>query len=290
VEGLLIGLALLVHWYGEPARHMYEARVAALRAAGQPLRYEDLETPAVPGDENAAVALAEASRMLRTFDAKEPPGFYQLQANEKERERMRAYLDSLRPYFDLLAKVPERPRWHVDRAWKEGPDFSVPEMSWLQEAIFRLEWRVKLDADPNGRTRRAARAAVLALDLAERCRSPMMVGHLVRCTVASSPTRILRIASRQPGFDAAEFRRIIDPRLARDLPGPPREALVQERVFIPWAVDTLRHGRASVLDDWLPMKGLFHKSPRWRLFSTPSTRRSRSPTRRRRRRCGPRSA
>jgi hypothetical protein len=267
VEGLAIGLLVLVRWLGEPVRHVYEARVAALRAAGQPVRYEDLKTPRVPDEENAAVPFAEAATILKQRGNPHPYINLEFAAPE-ERAELAAYLDSLKPYFETLAQVPKRPRWHVDHAWDKGPAASFDAITWVQGATEHLEWRVALDAEEKGRTRRAAEASVLVLDLGERCRIPMVLGHVVSQTAIAYPERFLRIASKQPGFDAAEFRRIVDPRLARAMPGmgPLAAAIEQERVVVFWVVDGIRSGKKSIVDDYLPLKGLVHKSRGWRLF------------------------
>ncbi|HEX5137185.1 MAG TPA: hypothetical protein VFY93_09445 [Planctomycetota bacterium] len=265
MEGLAICLLVLVHWVGEPARHAYEARVAALRAAGQPVRYADLETARVPDEENAAVPFAEAATILK----QNPHLYINLEsAAPEERAELAEYLDSLKPYFETLAQVPKRPRWHVEHAWDKGPGASFDEIAWIQGATEHLGWRVALDAEEKGRTRRAAEASVLVLDLGDRCRIPMLLGHLVSQTVVVYPARFLKVASKQPGFDAAEFRRIVDPRLARAMPGtgPLAAAIEQERVVVFWVVDEIRSGKKSIVDDYLPMKGLLHRSRGWRLF------------------------
>ncbi len=258
---------LFIHYWGEVERHRFDERIAALRAAGQPVRYEDLETPRVPDEVNAALVLAEAQRMLKKREESEHPSYYELRedTSPEERDEMRAYLGSLKLYFDKLSEVPARPLWYVEHEWKKGPACSFAELGWLQEASCHLLWRTQLDAQEAGRTRRAADAAVLAIDLGERFRMPMMIGHLVGQTATiHCPARLLRAAAREPGFDAAEFRRIVDPRIAR-LPdsGPSREALAQERVIVFWALETVRSGGRDV-DKYLPLKGLLHRHPAWR--------------------------
>jgi hypothetical protein len=259
---------LFIHYWGEAERHWLDERVAALRAAGQPVRYEDLETPRVPDEANAAVVLDEAQRMLKKREESEHPSYYELreETSPEERDRMRAYLGSLKPYFDKLSEVPERPLWYVEHEWKKGPGCGFAELGWLQDASCHLLWRTQLDAQDAGRTRRAADAAVLAISLGERFRMPMMIGHLVGQTATIHyPALLLRTALREPGFDAAEFRRIVDPRIARAFPGsgPSRETLAQERVIVLWALETLRSGGRDV-DEYLPLKGLLHRNPAWR--------------------------
>lgn len=271
MQGAVVLFVLLVHWLGDPVlRQAYEARIAALRKAGQPVRYEDLETPRVPDEENAAVVFAEAHRILKKREESEHPSYYEFRESTtpEERQEMRAYLESLKPYFDLLMQVPKRPRWYLEHEWKKGPDVRLDELPMFLEATSHLVWRTELDDRENGRTRRAAEAAVLVIDLGERCRMPMVLGDLVFQAASSfHPARVLRAASRQPGFDAAEFRRIVDPRLARAMPatGPSSQALTQERVIVFRAIETLRAGRRD-MDGYLPLKGMVHRSPMWRPF------------------------
>jgi hypothetical protein len=284
VEGLVIGLLLLVHWWGGPQRDAYEARVAALRAKGEPVRYEDLETPRVLDGDNGAQALAKASRILANRAGTEPfpfefgaPDPVALEAAPEEREGRRAYLKSLKAYFDLLAEAAGRPRWHVDHEWAKGPEHRLPELGWLHEAGSYLHWTAALDPEDKGRAECAAGAALLCMDLGERCRPPFVLGDLVsRVMTSAYPARLLRTAcgspsiSRppHPGFDAAVFRRIVDARLAKatDAKGPTRTRFADERVFTLWAVDAFRRGGRTAIDEYLPLNGALLKSPAWRPF------------------------
>jgi hypothetical protein len=99
----------------------------------------------------------------------------------------------------------------------------------------------------------------LLLDLADRCELPFMIGHLVR-GVRRDSDRILRIAEKQPGFDARLFREIVDPRLAkagRRL-GPPATVLKEERTFALWVVRSWLSGdNVEDLPDDVPRNALW---------------------------------
>jgi hypothetical protein len=66
VAAVLAAVAAGGWWFhGGRARERFEARVEALRAAGQPTRFEDLAPPPIPDEDNGAKLLAEAHRLLK---------------------------------------------------------------------------------------------------------------------------------------------------------------------------------------------------------------------------------
>jgi hypothetical protein len=263
-----IALVLLVHCWGEVERYRYETRVAALRAAGQPVALEDLEPPRGADEANAAIVFAEAEAILK--QTTNPHPYLDLEVATPETcDEMRRYLGTLGPYFEKLAQVPIRPSWHVDRDWGKGLDFAIDEFRWLQDASQLLLWRVELDPADKGRAERAAEATVLLIRLGDRCRAPFVMGELLRqLTATDYPALFLRAAMRQPGFDVAAFRRVVEPRLAEAVrpSGPPRATLAQERVFSMRLVDILGSGTKTELDRHLPFKGVLQKSLLWRPF------------------------
>ncbi|MFI5403717.1 MAG: hypothetical protein ACHQ1G_12340, partial [Planctomycetota bacterium] len=250
---LVVAIVLVIvagvgwHLYGGRWKERYEARVAALRAAGQPTRFEDLATPPIPDAENGAKVLEQAHALLdarRKDSGSAPDLLYKTERTAEEKATLAAYLDSLAPYFELLRQVPERPGWRLDLDWTAGIKMRVDLYSQLSDARQHVVARVEIDPVGDGRTERAAEAAVLMLALAAKCKGPFMVGQLVPESLASDVEEILRIAMRRPGFDAAAFRRVVDPPLARSIPehGPPRFVFEQERAFMIGAVDDLAAG------------------------------------------------
>ena len=235
------------HLYGGSWKERYEARVAALRAAGQPTRFEDLATPPIPDEENGAKLLEGAHRILE--ERRRAPGnandlLYKQGRSAVENAELANYLGSLKPYFELLARVPERPGWRPELDWTAGINMRVDLYAQLNDARQYVVARVEVDPEETGRTERAANAAVLMLALGAKCRGPFLIGHLVSESVTSDVEEILRTAMRRPGFDAALFRRIVDPPLARSIPErwPLKSVFAQERAFGIGAVEALGAG------------------------------------------------
>jgi hypothetical protein len=247
VVAVVLAITAGVGWYfyGGSERERYETRVAALRAAGQPTRFEDLATPPIPDAENGAKLLKEAHRILedrmRTSDADDL--LYKQERSAEENAALAAYLDSLKPYFDLLARVPDRPGWRLDLDWSAGIKMRVDLYSQLNHARQHVVARAEIDPEESGRTERAARAAVLMLALGAKCRAPLLLGLLVAESVASDVEEILRAAMRRPGFDAALFRRIVDPALdSTPELWPLHSVFAQERAFGIGAVEAILAG------------------------------------------------
>ncbi|MFI5402039.1 MAG: hypothetical protein ACHQ1G_03810, partial [Planctomycetota bacterium] len=144
----------------------------------------------------------------------------------------------------LLRRVPERSGWRLDLDWKAGIEIRVDLYVQLSDARQWIVARVESDSVGDGRTERAAEAAVLLLALGAKCRGPYLIGYLVTASLASDTEEILRIAMRRPGFDAAAFRRIVDPVLAGAIQerGPPRLVIEQERTFMIGAVEAIAAG------------------------------------------------
>lgn len=264
VAAVLAAVAAGGWWFhGGRAKERFEARVEALRAAGQPTRFEDLATPVIPDEENGAKLLEEAHRLLKERE-KAPDSAESLlwkdEHTDEERLRIAAYLESLAPYFDLLGQVPKRPGWRPDLDWSSGIAMMPGLVPELQDAGRLLSARVEFDLEMNGRTERAAATASLLVDLGEKCRGPFVIGHIVPHAMTSGAVGVLRTASREPGFDAALFRRIVDPKLAAAIPerGPEAAMLVEERVFLLAVVRAMDQGELSekslgIFEDrWLP--------------------------------------
>ncbi len=64
IGGLILGLAMLRLWWGWYAHRQFEAEVAKIEAAGEPIRGKDFDTPYVPEAENAIRFLEDAAAAL----------------------------------------------------------------------------------------------------------------------------------------------------------------------------------------------------------------------------------
>lgn len=247
----------------------FEERIERIRQAGDPLYTTDLARPRIPAEQNAAALLEKAATWLEQH--RDTDGDSQLRSGLdsctedwewQDWERATAYLETLAPYYAMLDELPGRPRWWLDVAWEDGPNATANALSWVGEARDYTRYRVQYDRNEGGRTERAARAAVLLLDLAERCKLPFLLGHMA-IEASRDSGDILRLAQRQPGFDARLFRRIVDPRLAQSVRelGPPAAPIKEERAYALWVVRTWLAGdSAGRWDDrrqrsmlWRPM-------------------------------------
>ncbi|HEX5138781.1 MAG TPA: hypothetical protein VFY93_17545 [Planctomycetota bacterium] len=253
---LIVALALVASgaggwWlYGGRARERFEARVAALRAAGQPTRFEDFETPPIPDNENGAKLLEEAARVLDEIEKAHRNADGLLlndEHNDADRLEIAAYLDALAPYFKLLEQIPQRPGWRPDVDWSKGFEVMSCPIAEVHDADRLLAARAEFDLEPEGRTERTAATAVLIMDLGQRCGGRGMIGHLVPWTITWHAVEVLRKATREPGFDAAAFRRIVDPKLAAVIPdrGPPASMFVDERVYVVALLGIIDSGNVS---------------------------------------------
>lgn len=266
-RGLAVAIVLVAvaaggwHFYGGSAKKRFEARVEALRAAGHPTRLEDLATPAIPDEENAAKLLEQARSILKEIEREHDRSLlWKDEPNDEELRSIAAFVESLAPYFSLLDQVPQRPGFRLDIDWSQRAPFLNPHIPAYQEIAELLTARAEFDRDWNGRTERSAATAVLLMDIGERGAGPFAIGRLVSWTVTSGAITVLRNALKGPGFDAAAFRATVDPRLAKAIPdrGPPVSMLIEERVFLLDVLEAIDAGDVSshaigqVEDRWLP--------------------------------------
>ena len=256
VAGLVVALMLAVQLALGGYESEFEERLDAIRQAGEPLHFADLASPPLPDEQNAAILFAEAAAWLDGRDDWCPCGLDaedSLPRTEEERRRCNAYLEALEPYYELLQRVPTRPGWSVPH--RGGDEVSnQPQASWMFSAANYLRHRVELDPRVEGRTGRAAEAALLLLDLGDRWRIPMPIGYLMDLTTRSHAGWILQAIQAKPGFDAGLFRRLMDTRLAAAEPkaGPPARILREERLF-----------GLSAVRRWLAGQRVHFNSKKW---------------------------
>lgn len=222
-------------------KHAFDARIEKLRAAGEPVAWEDLVEPPVHDDQSAIPVLEEAAAWLDTHRKghleQELDGLRDRDlcdtVLDEERQQLSAYLESLGPYFEILERIPARPAGRVRLTWERGFEMETPAIPWLQDVVRYLCARVELDRVDEGRTGRAARTAVLLLEIADRCDVPYVIGHLVLHMVREHAAAVLARARHKPGFDVGRFRQRVDDRLAHAVraTGPPPDLLRAERVF-----------------------------------------------------------
>ena len=257
--GVAFALAAVLLTWTAVEKAAFDARVERIRQAGDPVDPTDLAQPPVPDEQNAAKLLEKATAWLdrRREQEDNEEGMLWEGASRREEwtrahwDRLDAYLESVAPYFEMLEQVPQRPHWRSDLKWADGVDMLDPSLSRTRDAVHYIFARVELDRWEHGRTERAARAAILLLDYADRFRMPYVIGYLVKITIRDRVVQLVRVAAAKPGFDAALFRRLVDPRLARAIPpvGPPAEVLKEERALMLWVIRAWLAGDSVTVDD-----------------------------------------
>ena len=210
----------------------YEARREAIRAAGDPVEFADLNEE-IPDEENGFLPMREACRILEergVLDA-----YFIVDSIDGEVKEKRFDLAEYADCLELLQEAARRPRYGAG-AWAPNPNTrAMFQSAGLQFRISAfLSWAIR-----SGPLERAADLVRLKLALAERCEDPFLIGRLVEFSAMSAIITDLQKLRERPGFDAVAFRRAVDPDIARAAatPGPPRRAFAQERVTGIWRVE-----------------------------------------------------
>ncbi len=254
-RAVLLLVALLVVGYGvwcAIADRQLQECLSRLRVMGPPNEFADLATTAVTDEENGFLLLQEAHRWLEVrSDSRQELWSLEFEPERsdwtaEEMDGFHAALDSLAPYFELVERIPSRPGWHEECRWEKGGMFELTQLHMVGELATLLEHRVRLDGVDEGRTQRAAAAALLLFDIADRMAERFLIEYAVRTSLrAGGAGAVLSRAAARRGFDAATFRSLVEPALATALPpaGPPPSVLAGERVSYLWWLERLVSGR-----------------------------------------------
>jgi len=240
---LLAFLALIMGTYAawwRSERQALDKHIAALRAAGHPVTALELQPAYVTDENNAAKALLDAQWWLEQnieldftpLDAVEYDDTTAWTA--KEWDEFYAFLDSLEPYYALLAQVHERDGWYLDYEFERGGCEYAMFFGELRDPMHYTVARAQYDRVQEGRTERAAQAALLCLAVYARYEPVLFLDAAIRSSTRDYAARIVRNAIEQPGFDAAVFRRLVDPAVVAAIParGPAAAWLRAERAVL----------------------------------------------------------
>jgi hypothetical protein len=228
---LLVLLAAHAGWT-LTLKWQFEKRIAALRAAGEPVELGDLRRPKIPDEDNAAALWEEAHKWYEENLSPGPQQHLTLPEDlwdDEARAEVAEWLAEGGPYVDLLARAAARPDMWQDLDWEAGLAMQVTAIPELQEAVRFLEHRVRL---AERATPEVLRDLAIILDLAPKLERSCLILVLVRWIVQERAADSLRALAAKPGFDAREARALLDRRFAIvddaiDL----RKALQGERVI-----------------------------------------------------------
>jgi len=221
-------------WRTDEARRKFEARVQALRDAGEPTEARELERPFVPPERNANYQLMQAHAWYQARDSRPRVRSRHLidgNLDPAEEEKVRTFLTTLGPYLEQLERTVRCDGAYAERNWSDGPHrVDIPEFAAMTNAAEILAMLAFVDPAT------AAQHATLMLRLAERVHLPFMLGDLLAGAYTTYAVKIFKAAAAAPSFDARAFREAVDPLIARALGawGPDRQRLRAERTLLIW--------------------------------------------------------
>ena len=230
---LLVVVAIGFGFWSRGARVRYEAKIAALQAAGKPIRHSDLQTPEIPYEENAAPLLEEAWAWVEAnAPAKDWPelSFSNPRLPPDHPATVSAFLSGLDPCFRKIDEALEKPGHWVPRdpSGRHHGGYALQQLSRLAHADGLLT-----PDTPEGTGRTLRRTAQL-LKWASFERGRTLMSHFMGLSQQEKALELLRLAAARKDFDPAEARGTLEPLLsARDQGLPPlSRALEGERVSI----------------------------------------------------------
>jgi len=247
----------------DKGREAFEARLAKLREAGEPVEAADLVEPPVPDEENLAVALDEivawfvavnprggiAPMYLLWNPAGDPPD------SDEERAEGDAFLASVPELCTRLEAALRRPRVRLDIDWSKGYRAEIRQIGHLQLISQALRVYALHASDGSSLTARVVRMARISDALGKPVTIPGVIGALVQQTVRCASVRDVHELRGRRDLDVATARRELDPLWAaaeRSCVVPP-DSVRLERVT---AVQALREWveRGSPPEEWFDEK------------------------------------
>jgi len=246
---ILILLALLLLctaggylFWGRSRRAEFEARVASLKAAGEPVAWEDLAPPPAPEAQDAAPLLLGAQEI---HEHDEPWYALPPERNDwtpEDWDKVRAYLSRNVEYGRLLEEAAARPECRpplvLENGWPREPLIPI-----LQDAAGFLAPRALLEAH-DGDPAAALRTLQVLFKLGRHAPAHTLIGMLVGMTVEGYAVRVLFELAEQPGFPAGYARALFDGRLASRSTTDLREVMRGERVGAIEVIGRLQRGES----------------------------------------------
>jgi hypothetical protein len=219
------GWTLVLRW-------RFEARLAELRAAGEPVELQDLAPPPVPEEEDATPLLLEAERFYEEQLADQPlavltdPGEWQ----EYDRAELQEWLAKGERYRTLLARAAAKSALRMDLDWDAGAEMRVPTVPAMQHAAEYLEYRARYGEA----TSESLRDVAVILGLAPKLERHTVITTLVRWTIESIAAESVAVLARRPDFDVVAARARLDSVFAAAVAAERplmRDALLGERTI-----------------------------------------------------------
>jgi hypothetical protein len=217
---LLLSLTAILYW---TTSSRLEARLQALRDAGEPLALRELARPSIPTEQNAATYIRRAQADIVAIDKELTPVYDRVdqeetyQRTEADKKAIRAALEAYPRVFPMLEQAAACPDHNSDLDYTADPNaFIAAVIKQAQEvrpAVKLIAERVQLQL-ADGKTDEALQSVVTILRLARHQeREPTLINHLVVCACRSigveEGNRVLR-----SGPVSAKARAELDAELA----------------------------------------------------------------------------
>ena len=261
-------------------RWSFEARVDALRAAGEPVRVLDLKPPGVPDGENAAVPMAEAQRWYEEHLAEGEKEYYYGEwrdavdkaAGDRTPEEelkiqialqgMNGWFLESEPYVDMVLDAATRPKLQWPFDWEAGWEMDLAAPDPLRRASKFIAERVRFR---EGATEEGACELAALLDLAFLMEDRFVFLSLTRSGVEVRCLESIQVLAGKAGIHVPSVRALLDPKLRRiEVHRPLEMAFRGERAYSiegtrarvagrrPWAFPPPKSAVERVLrSDWL---------------------------------------
>ena len=250
-----------------------EAKLAAIKARGEPVSMAELGKPKVPDAENAAVIYAKAFEKLSGPTAEkdfETLGKFPSAGERRENPGLwneaRLVVNRLRPALPLVEQAISRPKCQFPVNWEAGAGAIFPHYSKMRKLAI-LFCATALLAAKEGRMDEAVRLIEMDLRVSESIKDdPVLIGQLVRATMVEIGYRGLRDILEYGEINETQARRLYDVLAGIDpIPGYVK-AMQGDRALGLWLFDYARRadiGELSGSDPTLAERLIAPSLRRW---------------------------
>jgi len=250
-----------------------EAKIAAIKARGEPVSMAELGKPKVPDAENAAVIYAKAFEKLSGRTAEQDIKMLERFLSAEEREKnpglwneARLVADRLRPALPLVEQAVSRPKCQFPVNWEAGAGAIFPHYYKMRKLAILLRATALLAAK-DGRMDEAVRLIEMDFRMSESIKDdPVLIGQLSRKSMIEIGCLELRNALEYGEINETQARRLYDVLAGIDpIPGYVK-AMQGDRALGLWFFDYARRadiGELSGSDPTLAERLIAPSLRRW---------------------------
>ena len=234
--GLLLLIAVAHIAWTASVQSEFEARLDAIRAAGEPIDPSELNHDPVPPSLDAAPLLRRVAARLEGDPNPAESSWFELidgePVEESELAACREWLARTEPLFAWIEEAAAKPAWDPGVDWRDGVNASIDWIPSIQAAMNYLRWRAYFAESPE----QATECATVLFDLARKTNRASGISCLVRWVGEGLACEILERCARKFGTVAPLGDRLA---VAED-PDAVRDALLGERavcvtLILEWA-------------------------------------------------------